>query len=620
MPVAEAVRKKLPSLPHKPGIYLMRDRFGTVIYVGKARDLRKRVSTYFQPSRRMSWDLKFTALVDAICDFDFHVVRSEPEALLLEGKLIKEFHPRYNVSFRDDKRFLMLKVNLNDPIPRFTLTRLKQDDGAKYFGPFPNSGALRSTLALVRRQYHLRGCRPLTPNERDYKHCLYGHLKYCTAPCIANVTREQYMEQVKAACDFLEGQCEEMQEHLEADMKKAAAAQEYERAAELRDLLADLRRTTRKVNRFQRLPYSLPLAIDADRDLIELGEVLGLPAPPQRIEGIDISNISGTFVVASLVCFRNGRPDRANYRRFKIKSFEGQDDFGAVAEVVRRRYTRLLHEAKTGGTPNSAIKKAQTFSEEAPDLPLPAEPALPPVDLALVKSLDPGTPIAKELQHLMDDVSTSFNRTAPPPPTADAAAADVHARRAAGAIPNRRSPGLPDLILIDGGKGQLNAACGELEKLGLSYIPVLGLAKEFEEIYRPGEKEPLRLSHDSGALKLLQRLRDECHRVANTYNAELRLRRISESLLDEFPNIGERRKAALLKKFGSVQRIRLASVEQIAEVSGFGGKAAGELKTFLEARSISSVPANSTTETKPTIAAPAPEPPLDQGDSAQKKE
>ena len=285
----------------------MRDRFGTVIYVGKARDLRKRVSTYFQPSRRMSWDLKFTALVDAICDFDFHVVRNEPEALLLEGKLIKEFHPRYNVSFRDDKRFLMLKVNLNDPIPRFTLTRLKQEDGAKYFGPVPNSGALRSTLALVRRQYHLRGCRPLTPNERDYKHCLYGHLKYCTAPCIANVTREQYLEQVKAACDFLEGQCEEMQEHLEADMKKAAAAQEYERAAELRDLLADLRRTTRKVNRFQRLPYSLPLAIDADRDLSELGEVLGLAGPPQRIEGIIISNISGTFVVASLVSFRNGR-------------------------------------------------------------------------------------------------------------------------------------------------------------------------------------------------------------------------------------------------------------------------------------------------------------------------
>jgi len=510
MLAADHIRKKLGTLPHKPGIYLMRDRFGTVIYVGKARDLRKRVSQYFQPSRRLGWDLKFKALTDAIHDFDFHVVRSEPEALLLEGKLIKEFHPRYNVSFRDDKRFLLLKVNLNDPIPRFTLTRLKQDDGALYFGPFPNSSALRSTLALVRRQYHLRGCRPLTPTDRDYKHCLYAHLKYCTAPCIGNVGREEYLEQVTAACDFLAGQCAELQAQLEGEMKKAAAAREYERAAQLRDLLADLRHTTKKVGRFERVPYSLPLAIDPEKDLAELAQALGLPAPPHRIEGFDISNISGTFKVASLVSFRNGRPDRANYRRFKIKTVEGQDDFASVAEVVRRRYTRLLDESKV-----------QSLKSKVPE----AHSAL---------------------------------RT---PPCA-----------------------FPDLILIDGGKGQLGAACAELERLGLGHIPALGLAKEFEEIYRPGQKEPLRLSHESGALKLLQRVRDESHRFANTYNAQLRLRRISESLLDEFPNLGERRKAALLRKFGSVQRLRLATVEQLAAVPGFSGKAAAELKAFLQAR------------------------------------
>src|SRR6201981_1086506 len=244
MLVADNIRTKLSALPHKPGIYLMKDRFGTVIYVGKARDLRRRVTQYFQPSRRLGWDLKFKALVEGIHDLDVHVVRNEPEALLLESKLIKEFHPRYNVSFRDDKRFLMLKVNMNDPIPRFTLTRLKQDDGSRYFGPFPNSGALRSTLSLVRRQFHLRGCRPLTPTERDYRHCLYAHLKYCTAPCIANVSREQYLEQVQAACEFLEGQCQEMQQQLGELMQKAAASQEYERAAQLRDMLSDLRQTT----------------------------------------------------------------------------------------------------------------------------------------------------------------------------------------------------------------------------------------------------------------------------------------------------------------------------------------------------------------------------------------
>src|SRR5688572_28445387 len=276
MPVTDHIRNKLGNVPHKPGVYLMKDRFGTVIYVGKARDLRKRVNQYFHPSRRMGWDLKFNALVEAIHDLDVHAVKSEPEALLLEGKLIKEFHPRYNVSFRDDKRFLLLKVNLNDPIPRFTLTRLRTDDGARYFDPFAHSGALRNTLTLIRRQFNLRGCRPLTPTEADYKHCLYGNLKWCTAPCIGNVAHEQYLEQVRAACDFLEGQCEELAGQLEAEMKKAALAQDYEKAAGLRDVLADLKRTTRRTEKFERIPYKLPVAIDPVRDLEELGRALGL--------------------------------------------------------------------------------------------------------------------------------------------------------------------------------------------------------------------------------------------------------------------------------------------------------------------------------------------------------
>ena len=513
MPATEAIRKKLGVLPHKPGIYLMKDRFGTVIYVGKARDLRKRVSQYFHPSRRMGWDLKFNALVEAIHDFDIHVVRSEPEAFLLEGKLIKEFHPRYNISFRDDKRFLMLKVNLNDPIPNFTFTRLKKDDGARYFGPFSNSGALRNTLALVRRQFNLRGCRVFTPGAADYKHCLYAHLKYCTAPCIGNVTRDQYLEQVNAACDFIAGQCHEMKGQLEAEMRKAAAAQDYEKAAGLRDLIRDLKETTKKERKFERVPYTLPLAIDPQRDLAELAKALGLREPPQRIEGFDISNISGTFAVASLVSFKHGRPDRVNYRRFKIKTVEGQNDFASMAEVVRRRYSRL----------KQSVGQASRLSQ----------------------------------------ISTPKNGD----------------RR--DACPTT----MPDLILIDGGKGQLNAACAELKKLGLEKIPVIGLAKEFEEIYQPDGSKPLRLGLAHPAVKLLQRVRDECHRVANSYNAQLRIKRISESVLDEFPGIGERRKQALLKKFGSVQRLRTATLEQIAAIPGFGGKAAEELKKFLEARS-----------------------------------
>jgi len=539
VPATEQIRKKLSELPHKPGVYLMKDRFGTVIYAGKARDLRKRLSQYFHPSRRLGWDLKFTALIEAIHDFDVHVVRNEPEALLLEGKLIKEFHPRYNVSFRDDKRFLLLKVNLNDPIPRFTLTRLKQEDGARYFGPFANSGALRNTLTLVRRQFNLRGCRPLTPSEPDYRHCLYGHLKFCTAPCIGNVTRDQYLQQVLAACEFLDGECGEMQAQLEGEMQKAAAAQDYEKAASIRDALADLKRTTQKTTKYWRTPHTLPVAMDPEKDLADLAAALGLSAPLRRIEGFDISNISGTFAVASMVSFRNGKPDRANYRRFKMKTVAGQDDFACMAETIRRRYARVLREA---GRP-------------------------------IEKDDEADKPIVEELRTLMERPRESPAEANPP-------------MRA-----------LPDLILIDGGKGQLNAACAELAKLGLAQVPVIGLAKEFEEIYRPGESEPLRLSHDSGALKLLQRVRDESHRVANSYNAQLRIKRISESLLDEFPGIGDQRKAALLKKFGSVHRLRLASVEEIAAVPGFGGKAAAELKSFLAARSVSSSPATGPNET-----------------------
>jgi excinuclease ABC subunit C len=385
----------------------------------------------------------------------------------------------------------MLKVNLNDPIPNFVFTRLKKDDGARYFGPFVNSMALRNTVALARKQFNLRGCRVFAPGEVDYKHCLYGHLKHCTAPCVGNVTREQYLAQVNSACDFLEGQCREMQGELEAEMKKAAAAHDFEKAAQLRDLIRDLNDTWKKTEKFTRVPYNLPLAINPENDLVALAKILGLPTPPLRNEGFDISNISGTFVVASLVSFKNGRPDRANYRRFKIKGFEGQDDFASMAEVVRRRYSRLQREAKP----------------------------------------------------------------------------------------------LPDLILIDGGKGQLGMACAELARLGLENIPIIGLAKEFEEIYLPNKSLPLRLGLDHPVVKLLQRVRDECHRVANSFNAQLRIKKISESVLDEFPGIGDRRKAALLKKFGSVQRLKTATLEQLAEVPGFGGKAAAELKSFLAARS-----------------------------------
>lgn len=491
MPINDVIRKKLSNLPHKPGVYLMKDRFGRVIYVGKARSLRKRVSQYFHPSRRHGWDLKLAALIEAIQSFDVHIVSSESEALLLEGKLIKDYKPRYNVSFRDDKRFLLLKVNMEDEIPRFTFTRFRNDDQSLYFGPFAHSGAARRTLEALRQRFRLRGCRAHRPGPADHKHCLYAQLDTCDAPCVGNVSLEDYKSTVQRACDFLAGSSKEIIDDLESEMVKAAEALEFERAAALRDAVRDMRETTEKHARFRKLPHMFPSSIQPQNDLEGLKAHLKLSKIPETIEGFDISNISGTLAVASMVAFRNGRPNRAQYRRFRIRDVEGQDDFACMAEAVRRRYTRVLRESP------------QTF---------------------------------------------------------------------------------PDLIVIDGGKGQLNAAVKELKNLGIDAPSIIGLAKEFEEIYQPGVSEPLRLNHDDGALKALQRVRDESHRFANGYNAALRAKKHSESILDECPGLGPRRKQLLLQEFGSVQRLKSASVEQLTSIPGIGRKFAEEALDFLHSR------------------------------------
>ena len=517
MQVSEKIRAKLRELPHKPGVYIMRDRFGTVIYVGKARDIKRRVSQYFHPARKKGWDLKLKALVEAIHDFDIHLVKSEPESLLLEGRLIKEFKPRYNVSFRDDKRFPLLKVNLGDPIPKFTIARFKMDDGARYFGPFVNSSAAKSALELARRRFKLRGCSPMRPVESDHKHCLYANLKYCSAPCIGKIDLEDYRRVVEEACEFLSGQSRAMKSQLEKEMQQAASQLDFERAAMIRDALAGLKESGSRNSKFERLPTRVLSALRPEEDLKELATLLNLPTLPTRIEGFDISNISGQFAVASMVHFLNGKPDRSQYRRYRIKGVTGQNDFACMAEAVRRRYTRLS-------------KDTDAVERSSKD-----------------KKIEP-----KQI------------------------------------YPVSRTSHLPDLILIDGGKGQLGMAVSELEALGLSHIPVIGLAKEFEEIYRPGESDPLRIPHDKGALKLLQRVRDESHRFANTFNAQLRLKKISESVLDEFPGIGPKRKAMLLRQFGSIQRLRNASIEDIMLAPGFGRTMAEELQQFLKSRSGSS--------------------------------
>jgi excinuclease ABC subunit C len=527
------LQEKVRDVPHKPGVYMMRDRFNRVIYVGKARDLRKRVSSYFLPSKLAQADLKTRALLDATWDFETHVVRSEAESVLLEGKLIKEYRPRYNISFRDDKRFLLVKVDLSEEWPRFRLTRLKKTDSSRYFGPFAAAGALRQTLNLMRKKFGVLTFGRGAPSERELKSSTYQ-----VPVRLSEITAEQYRERVGQACEFLEGQSREMIDMLDAEMRKAAEKMDFEKAAELRNMIDDVRETTRSTRRFTR--GTLPSAIDPIADVQALGEALQLPRPPRVMECFDVSNISTTHVVASMVCFRDGIPDKNYYRRYRVRTVEGQDDFASMAEVVRRRYSRVLLQISETGTRKLEGGDADRV-----------------VDISPEHSQENAFDTARRLEKENDPVS---------------------------AIPNPQfvAVRLPDLIVVDGGKGQLSSACRELQRLGLHDLPILGLAKEREEIYRPGWAMPLQLPEDSGALHLLQRIRDEAHRFANAYHQLLLKKRIDESILDDCPGVSQNRKNLLLRKFGSVNRLRKATLEQIAATEGIGPKLAEEVYRFLQ--------------------------------------
>ena len=520
--------KKVHEMPHKPGVYLMRDRFNRVIYVGKARDLRKRVASYFMPSKLAVADIKTRAMLDAVWDFETHTVRSEAESLLLEGKLIKEFRPRYNVSFRDDKRFLLVKVDMSEEWPRFRLARFKKEDSARYFGPYAHAGALRQTLNFMRKKFGVLTFGRGSPTPRELKSSTYQ-----VPMRLSEISAEQYRERVQQAIEFLEGHSREMIEHMEEEMRKAAGKMDFEKAAEMRNMVADLRNTTRPTRRFTR--GSLPSTIDPAADLRALADALQLHRPPALMECFDISNISTTHVVASMVCFRDGVPDKDSYRRYRVRTVEGQDDFASMAEVVRRRYSRVLLEARAED-PESA-----EFSQENPQEAVERLVAAS-VSEAASDGLPPGT----------------------------AAATTKFAVR------------LPDLIIVDGGKGQLSSACRELQRLSLHDLPIIGLAKEHEEIFRPGRSLPLQLPPDSGALRLLQRIRDEAHRFANAYHQLLMKKRIGESILDDCPGVSQNRKNLLLRKFGSVNRLRKAGVDEIASTEGIGRKLAEDIHRFLE--------------------------------------
>ncbi|MED1952700.1 excinuclease ABC subunit UvrC [Brevibacillus centrosporus] len=585
-----SLKDKLAVLPEKPGCYLMKNKSGEIIYVGKAKVLKNRVRSYFTGSH----DGKTQLLVSEIVDFEYIVVSSAIEALVLECNLIKQHNPRYNVMLRDDKTYPYIKIT-NEKQPRLEITRKVIKDKARYFGPYPNAGAASEVKKLLDRLYPLRKCRTIPKQV-----CLYYHMGQCLAPCIQDVAEEENQRLVEEISKFLDGGHEEMKQQLTGKMHEAAENMEFERAKEFRDQIISIDAVMEKqkvtmmdtvdrdiigyavekgwmcvqvfymrqgkmierdttsfpyygdeaedfmsyVSQFyydkqNALPKEILLPESSDPDLLaewlgikvhapkrskkrelvqmasenarialqekfalmskddartiqavhNLGHILGI-GTPNRIEAFDNSNIQGTEPVSAMVVFTDGRPDKREYRKFKIKTVEGPDDYGSMREVIRRRYSRILKE-------------------------------------------------------------------------------DGH---------------MPDLIVIDGGKGQISAAMDVLEnELGL-YIPVCGLAKDEKhktaQLMFGDPPEPVELKRDSYEFYLLQRVQDEVHRFAITFHRQSRSKTMLSSQLDEIPGIGEKRRKLLFTHFGSLKKMREATVEDFRQL-GIGDKLAKEIISHL---------------------------------------
>ena len=597
------------SLPNVPGVYLMKASDGTVIYVGKAIRLRSRVRSYF---RDKSTSGLTSQMVRYITEVDYIVTETEVEALILENNLIKAHQPRYNVKLKDDKRYPYLRVTTNEPFPRIHITRKAENDGTRYFGPFVHVRSTRQVLKQLTKFFPIRTCTlPLTETENKYRVCLDYHIGRCPAPCADKISVTDYDEIVQKVCQFLSGNTDAVVKELTEQMEAAAEALDFETAAKYRDTLKDVQQaiTTQNMDSVSAAdedvigiaartdiacvqllrvrdgkllerehyylndadPESLATALSAfisqyyqnavfvpktvvlpipiqsvelieswlsekrgsrvgllmpragrlrklqtlasknaeilltqreqnvvyssgvEPALVELQELLDLKHPLRRIEAYDISNLGDRFAVGSMVVLEDGKPASSEYRRFKIQSVEGQNDFAMMQEVITRRFRRAL----------------------------------------------------------ADD--EKFNK-------------------------------LPDLMLIDGGKGQLSAAQAAMKAFATSDlpdIPMIALAKRIEEIFVPSKSEPIVLREDNPTLHMIQRLRDEAHRFAITYHRRIRQKSLSASVLDEIPNVGPRRKQALLQHFGSIEAIREASLDGLLSVKGIPRSVAENIRKHL---------------------------------------
>ncbi|MER7394781.1 excinuclease ABC subunit UvrC [Streptomyces sp. NPDC000151] len=658
-------RPKPGQIPDSPGVYKFRDEHRRVIYVGKAKSLRQRLSNYFQDLANLH--PRTRTMVTTAASVEWTVVSTEVEALQLEYTWIKEFDPRFNVKYRDDKSYPYLAVTLNEEFPRVQVMRGAKKKGVRYFGPYGHAWAIRETVDLMLRVFPVRTCSAgvFKRSAQIGRPCLLGYIGKCSAPCVERVSAEEHRELAEEFCDFMAGRTGAYIRRLERLMAEAAEEMEYERAARLRDDIEALKRAMEKSAvvladatdadlialaedeleaavqifhvrggrvRGQRgwvtdkvenvdtadlvehalqqlygeergdavpkevLVPALPDPVEPvqqwlterrgsnvslripqrgdkkdlmatvqrnaqqalalhktkrasdlttrSRALEEIAEALELDSVPLRIECFDISHLQGDDVVASMVVFEDGLARKSEYRRFQIRSFEGQDDVRSMHEVISRRFKRYLQEKQKTG------EWEEETGADAADLVSGAVPG--PADLS---------------------------GAAPGPK-------DEEGRPKRFAYP-------PQLVVVDGGRPQVAAAQRALEELGIDDVAVCGLAKRLEEVWVPGEEDPVVLPRTSEGLYILQRVRDEAHRFAIAYQRNKRGKRLTASPLDTVPGLGESRRQALLKHFGSLKKLRGATIEEICEVPGVGRKTAETVAATL-AQAVPAAPAVNT--------------------------
>ncbi|MFJ5190999.1 excinuclease ABC subunit UvrC [Streptomyces sp. NPDC088394] len=682
-------RPKPGQIPDSPGVYRFRDEHRRVIYVGKAKNLRQRLANYFQDLAALH--PRTRTMVTTAASVEWTVVSTEVEALQLEYSWIKEYDPRFNVKYRDDKSYPYLAVTLNEEFPRVQVMRGAKKKGVRYFGPYGHAWAIRETVDLMLRVFPVRTCSAgvFKNAARTGRPCLLGYIGKCSAPCVGRVTPEEHRELADDFCDFMAGRTGTYIRRLEKDMMAAAEEMEYERAARLRDDVEALKRAMEKSAvvladatdadliavaedeleaavqifhvrggrvRGQRgwvtdkvenvdtpglvehalqqlygeetgdsvpkevLVPALPEDPDAvsqwlagrrgsqvslripqrgdkkdlmatvqrnalqalglhktkrasdlttrSRALEEIAEALGLDTAPLRIECFDISHLQGDDVVASMVVFEDGLARKSEYRRFQIKGFEGQDDVRSMHEVIGRRFKRYLQEKERTG--------------EWEETPAPTGPVPAPQDAATAPGTAPGPDATVPGP---DAIAPGLDATVPGPdaiaPGPGTTAPDLDAEPREDDGRPKRFAYPPQLVVVDGGQPQVAAAKRALDELGIDDIAVCGLAKRLEEVWLPDDDDPVVLPRSSEGLYLLQRVRDEAHRFAITYQRAKRAKRIRSSPLDAVAGLGETRKQALIKHFGSVKKLKQATIDEICEVPGIGRRTAESVAVAL---------------------------------------